>query len=354
MSNDFVPLSEGAFEAMEGRELHRWADAAQYRSEPMPNGAQMTVTLLNAMPDPLGTLAALCAIYKGRVVRDLRHVTYEERLQALEDMLNTELNGPLEGPVFHFVIEGVTRSFTHQAVRDRFSFIAQESLRFAVKEGWAHEVPTPPSLAGLPDDDPMVRIWRKNMIDAEDKYAALVAAGMPAEEARGILPHDVTTRYHWVCSLRTLLREAGKRTCTQAQFHWRLFFAEVAKALRAYGAKQEERSLEIIDYPGQYATVSDRQQFERIADLLRPHCYQTGSCGFMAQFDRGCTIRERVEKNAKRGRPSSEWDQPLEVTRCTADSDCPGGEHCGMEETVTLIGAIHPREWATDPGAART
>lgn len=324
-------------------EIQRWADAHQYASEPMPAEARrgITVTLLNATPDPLGQVAALCAMYTGRVIRDYAELTTAERVEAFADMKATVLNGPLASPHFHFLVEGAGRDFTHQAVRDNFSFIAQESLRFAVKEDWAHEVPLPPSLVGLAEDHPHVRLWRKALNGAEDAYAALVNAGMPAEDARKLLPHAVTTRYHWCPSLKTLLTEAGKRTCTQAQFEWRQFFGQVAKALREY--ETVHRGLD--------AAHGDGWQFAAIAESLRPNCFQTGSCGFMAAFDRGCTIRDRVERNARIQRPSTEWDKPHEVTRCGADSDCPGG--CEMEETVTTIKAIEPWEWAGDPTAAR-
>lgn len=333
-------------------EIQRWADAAQYRSEPMPQAAQagITVTLLNATPDPLGQVAALCAMYEGRVIRNYRELTDGERLQAFADMRATVLNGPLASPHFHFLVEGAGRDFTHQAVRDSYSFIAQESLRFAVKEDWAAEVPLPPSLVGLPDDHPHVRLWRKALNGAEDAYAALVNAGMPAEDARKLLPHAVTTRYHWTPSLKTLLTEAGKRTCTQAQFEWRQFFGQVAKALREHVGEDYWASEPQL-VPG-YVNRPSRWQYELIAEALRPNCFQTGSCGFMAKFDRGCTIRDRVEANARIQRPSSEWHLPHEVTRCGADSDCPGG--CEMEETKTLIKPIQPWEWAGDPTAART
>lgn len=332
---------------MTSNEIQRWADAQQYASEPMPLAAQagITVTLLNATPDPLGTLAALCGTYKGVVIRDLSEVTDDERRKALKDMMSTILSGPLAGIQFHFLIEGASRSFTHQAVRDNFSFIAQESLRFAVKEDWAHEIPLPPSLAGLKDDDPRVRMWRKAMNGAEDAYGALVAAGMPAEEARDLLPHAVTTRYHWTPTLRTLLYEAGKRTCTQAQFHWRRMFAQIALQLRNYTSSRCSCAQPncVNDF--------DNWQFALIADYLRPICYQTGKCEFKATFDRHCSIRDRVEANARLGRPSSEWHESVEKERCIADSDCPGG--CGMEETYTVVEAIELSEWAADPWAAR-
>jgi flavin-dependent thymidylate synthase len=358
-------------------EVQRYGDAAMYRSESMPpetraagGGTRPTVTLLNATPDPLGTIAAFCAVYKGRIVRNLSELTDDERRQALKDMNATVLNGPLETVTFTFVIEGVSRALTHQAVRMRYgSFIAQESLRFAVVEGegWVERCAYPPSLAAKPIQShvsgydaayPGATGWVENpdygpeehayalrrdtwddaVITAHQSYQRLIDAGVPAEDARGLMPHAITTRYLWSVNLRSLLTEAGKRLCTQAQFEWRLVMSEVAKAIRERGTIGTTRAVPNPSPP------ADGWQFETIADLLRPVCYAEGRCGFMAQFDRGCTIRERVNANATINRPSSEWGTDMWV---------------GDPDVVTedgppyLIKAIKPAEWLTDPGAAR-
>lgn len=320
------------------QDVQKWADASMYRAEPMPMGDKLTVKLLQVTEDPLGVVAALCGMYEGRVTRNLSELTDAQRVQAFADMQATVLNGPLSAVTFVFLVEGADRSLTHQAVRQQAAFFAQESLRFAVKEDWAADIPLPPHLAGLPEDDPKVRIWRKALLGLEDSYAALVHAGMPAEEARGLLPEAVLTRYYWVTNLKGLLIEAGKRTCTQAQFHWRRLFAEVARELREYGRRGHNYwyTKETIE-PGEQwygGSQSQQWQFDAIADALRPNCYQTGSCGFMAKFDRGCTIRDRVNHFAVAGTPSSEWQAPKR----------PGQSHL----------AINPVEWAADPGAART
>jgi flavin-dependent thymidylate synthase len=315
------------------KDIVRAADAAQYARPAIPEDqrGQIRVRLLNATPDPLGSIAALCEQYKGNVIRSLSEVNDEQRRQVLDDMSATVLNGPLEAAQFHWQIEGVTRSITHQMVRSRASFFAQESLRFAVPEGdWSAEVPYPPSLAKPADGRysqgiEMGRVaWQEAMKAAQESYEDLINLGVPAEEARGVLPHDIPTRIHWVCDLRTMLAEAGKRTCTQAQFPWRLIFAGMAKALRDYRTPY-----------GDGRTV-DNWQFSLIAGKLRPDCYQKGKCTFMAEFDRSCNIRERVEANAATGRPSSEWGEDGEDSRGYG------------------IRAINTWEWAADPSAARS
>jgi hypothetical protein len=164
---------------------------------------------------------------------------------------------------------------------------------------------------------------------------------MAAEDARGLMPHAMTTRYHWSVSLRTLLGEAGKRLCTQAQFEWRLVMAEVARAIRAYRVLSDSYG-NVFETP----SAPDGWQFEAIADLLKPVCYQEGKCGFMAKFDRDCTIRSRVDDNAAIGRPSSEWGTDSLVA--------PGNPHVVYDSKGQRIAkAIRPEEWLADPGAAR-
>lgn len=317
---------------MNRQEISRWADGAMFTSEPMPEGAKSgpKVTLLNATPDPLGSLAALCAMYEGRVVRNLTDVTDDQRRQAFEDMTNTALSGPLEVAQFHFLVEGVTRSFTHQMVRERMAFFAQESMRFAVPEGsWVESgrVALPPSLfgtvplkeIGFEGSDSLAQHQRgtwDNAVDAmAEAYEVLVGSGMPAEDARGLMPHAITTRLHWVLDLRGLLHVAGLRLCTQAQFEWRQVMAGVVAALRSY--------------PSNW-------QFGLIADHLRPVCYQEGRCGFMAKFDRSCTIRERVNAFARDGIASDKWGSTLNVT----------------SEGRPMLPILNS-EWAADPTAAR-
>jgi flavin-dependent thymidylate synthase len=378
----------------------KWADRAQYHSAAMPDetrapggGTRPTVTLLNATPDPLGSLAALCGIYEGKIVRRLTDVTDDDREAAWKAMRETVLNGPLESIQFHFLIEGVTRAFTHQAVRNRFSFFAQESMRFAVvdEEQWLHRQAYPPSLAAEPvrsielmerEEAGDVRsdvpghykymspeerdyaqkrdAWDDAILVSQQAYQHLVAAGVPAEEARGIMPHSMTTRYHWVVSIRTLLGEAGKRLCTQAQFEWRVVMAEVVKAMRAYadhlardvGQKYPSKDVSFSQYRW-CSGHPDHWQLGLMADALQPICYQEGHCGFMAKFDRGCTIRERVNRFAANNVPSSNWQLMGQYDKAAGPE--PGVDGLiGRGDLSRPLIPIHPKEWLADPSAART
>lgn len=348
----------------ESKTVQKWADSAMFTAEPIDAQAGPQVHLLWMTADPLAAIAAPSKMYKGEVARSLRDVTHAERGDYLKQISATKLKAPFEFVKFHFLIEGVTRAFTHQMVRQRMAVYAQESLRFAVKSerGLATPVALPPSLAGTksamdrPDgmdteQEYQRDLWDDALVAVDNAYAELIERGMPAEDARGLLPHNTLTRLHYCTDLRSLLDHAGNRLCTQAQFEWRLVFAKIAQAIREYnpyaglmemarngiGGDEGELTREWLAH----CAESDRWQYEAIADLFRPVCYQTGKCEFKANFDRKCSIRDRVDAFHAKGVPSSQWGP----TDCDGTQDCVHMKHD--------IRAILPAEWLLDPGAAR-
>lgn len=305
------------------------ADEAMFEAEEMPvtgeGQVEPKVYLLSATNDPLGAIAAACMMYEGNVCRWLGDVTDEERRHYWEQVQKTHLKAPLEFVDLHFMIEGVTRSFTHQMVRQRTAVYAQESLRFAVKEYINDEVPVPPSLR----DSPTGRELWKTVVDSIDHgYRALIDAGTPAEDARGLLPHSITTRLNYKTNLRNLLDHAGNRLCTQAQFEWRAVIIEIVREIRAvdrytyvHPATDTEEVPDIgsvlVKEGDGYIAGSSGWQFELMAtsNVFKPVCFALGHCPFTAVFDRQCSIRERVQ--------AGEFDR------------------------------IHPAEYMADPSAGR-
>jgi flavin-dependent thymidylate synthase len=318
---------------MTSKEIQNWVDPAMYEAEAIPDGGPK-VHLLWMTPDPLGAAAACNAIYDGKVKRSLADVTRAEREAILPEMAKTILTTPMEAISLHLLIEGVTRGFTHQLVRNRTSGYAQESMRFAVVgEKQALPVALPPSLVGgrtlremmnsayndypgLGTDQarrmamdlatPIDRArwsWDEAISAIQDAYQHLVNSGIPAEDARGMLPTNIQTRIHWVTNLRSLKMEAGKRLTTQAQFEWKAVIAAIARAIREYdpyaAVRQSADAFLNEDEIGimEHLAGSESWQYAAISDLFRPICYQTGKCEFNSSIDRSCTIRDRVEAN---------------------------------------------------------
>lgn len=284
---------------MPNNEVARYADVAMYRAEPMPIGGPY-VTIINATPNPLRTMAAAVGLYKGEVHHGVVSVSQEQAKLAQADMTATALKAGLEFIDFHFFIEGVSRALANQMVRQRTAVFVQESLRFAVKDGEtiSDETVVPPSIAALKEDDPRRVRWSDGLTAIAEVYDGLVASGIPAEDARGLLPLNLTTRIHYKTSLRGLMEHAGLRLCTQAQFEWRKLWTKIVEEIWHY----ESRGMGWSPH-----AESDGWEFQKITELFRPICYRTGKCEFMASADRHCVIRDRVQAHAANGEPSSEW-----------------------------------------------
>lgn len=385
----------------ENTRLQKWVDPAMFAAEPVAAEEGPRVYLLAMTADPLAAIAATCKMYKGEVVRDFKDVTHAERREYLAQVQKTKLQMPFEAVQFHFMIEGVTRAFTHQMVRQRTAAYAQQSDRFAVQENGI-PVALPPSLAGttgvweqhelsvvarisgggntnvdstdqevqyevaelmIRESDAEKQRWAwdqaVNKIDAS--YGYLVANGMPQEDARGLLPTNLLTRLHYVTNLRGLLDHGGNRLCTQAQFEWRLVFARIIEAIRNYnpyaGLLRQLRNLnEVDDYAAvQYCAANDTWQYEAIADMFKPVCYLTGKCEFKANFDRACSIRNRVDANQELGRSSDEWGQEHDNVQGNPIVSGVGPQSVVRDESgqPVFIGEIRPAEWLLNPGAAR-
>lgn len=273
------------------REVVRLADVAMYEAEEDLDAPK--VTLLSMTRNPLREIASAAEMYRGHVVRAPGLIGRTEAEAWLADMMRTGTKAPLEFVQFHFLMEGVTRGFTHQMVRQRTATYVQESTRFAVKR--EAKVAMPPSIAGLKEDAPARVVWESMVHNLITAYNALIDDGIPAEDARGLLPTNLTTKIHYRTNLRDLMEHAGLRLCSQAQYEWKQVWALILKAIREYPK----------NVLGEF---SEQWQYDAIIGLFRPVCYRTGKCEFMAETDRWCAIRERVQEHYHKGEKSDQWD----------------------------------------------
>jgi flavin-dependent thymidylate synthase len=285
-------------------EVRRWADEAMYFAEPdrsveASGHVEPSVTLISMTANPLRVMAAATELYRGRVVRDPSEIDRLTATTWLTDMTRTTLNAGLEFIDLHFLFEGVTRAFTHQLVRQRTAVFVQESQRFAVKTEAGFEVAIPPTIEALAEDDPRRVRWAEAVTDVTHAYNGLVGAGIPAEDARSLLPTNITTKVHYKTNLRNLEDHAGMRLCSQAQAEWKKVWRLMIGAILGYGPEEE------------------RWQQQAIGRLFKPVCFLTGKCEFMAATDRWCVIRERVEAHHAAGDPVADWTDidPMEPLR---------------------------------------
>jgi hypothetical protein len=178
-------------------------------------------------------------------------------------------------------------------VRQRTAVFAQESMRFAVKD----KIAARPGPITQTQRSAMQK-WGEHMERTWELYNWMIANGIPAEEARGVLPHDTLTRLNFKTNLRNLIDHAGNRLCTQAQFEWRIVFIGIVQAIRKYISEYNCPADQMLKDEGVLHVQAEGEwQWQLIADsgVFKPVCFQVGHCPFNADFDRGCTIKPRVE-----------------------------------------------------------
>ncbi len=118
--------------------------------------------------------------------------------------------------VYMFEIEDCSRVTTHQLVRHRVASYNQESQRFsaATKEG----VVTPPSIQ---TNEAASKAYGEALETVYSAYERMVAAGVPKEDARYILPTAIKTKLVMTINAKSLMHIVWQRTALQAQWEIR-------------------------------------------------------------------------------------------------------------------------------------
>ena len=179
----------------------------------------MNVELLYHTPNPeraIATAARLCYAPVG--ASELMESMSEERVHSV---LSTIMGGghfsTLEHASYTFAIEGVSRALTHQLVRHRLASFNQQSQRY-VK--FKDEVPVivPDTVSAQPETQ---AVFDEAIAACVKAYGKLVEAGIPAEDARYLLPNAAETKIVVTMNVRELLHFFEVRCCNRAQWEIR-------------------------------------------------------------------------------------------------------------------------------------
>lgn len=136
----------------------------------------------------------------------------EKKLQELKYMANT-IPSSWEFADFTFCITGVSRAFTHQFVRTRQGSYAQQTMRVLNVSGYDY-IYTKPN-----NKENEVYI---SCVDEANKvirslYSVMINNGIAIEDARGILPTNISTNIVAKFNLRTLSEMCKSRTGGRTQ-----------------------------------------------------------------------------------------------------------------------------------------
>ena len=168
----------------------------------------MQVKLLRHTPEPEKTVAMSARLcYSPIGAAQLEEKISDEQAAALvRKLVSMGHFSTLEHVTFTFAIEGVSRVLTHQLVRHRIASYSQQSQRYVKEHNF--ETIMPPSIAAL-------------MQKLQDTYNKFTETGIPAEDARYVLPNAAETKIVCTFNARSLLNFFSLRCCMRAQWEIR-------------------------------------------------------------------------------------------------------------------------------------
>jgi len=182
--------------------------------------------------------------------------------KLIQGVIESGHGSTIEHIVFTFGISGVSRTLSHQLVRHRAGVaFDQQSQRYVTFKGASTMLP-----ASIEDADPDVRASYEEAIGGSmSLYGDLVAAGIPAEDARFVFPNATRTNLVMTTNLRALIHMSGLRLCTMAQWEIRRLFQLIRHEI-----------FQVSPFLGSF---------------LAPKCVALGYCDEMGNRDEHCPIR---------------------------------------------------------------
>lgn len=209
----------------------------------------MQVALLRYTPEPELTIAAAARVSASpATVAEIQEKLSPEAVNKfLQQLLTLGHLSPFEHVNFTFALEGISRVTSHQLVRHRLASYTQQSQRYVSLKKLNYI--TPPTISAKPE---LQAKYEQAVQAAYALYRQFQEAGIPAEDARYLLPGAAETRLVMTMNARELMHACSVRLCLKAQWEIVELFerarAEVEKVAPIIGAE------------------------------LKPKCYRLGYC----------------------------------------------------------------------------
>ncbi|GAG12225.1 unnamed protein product, partial [marine sediment metagenome] len=143
-------------------------------------------------------------------------MTYKEVKALLTKLLDMGHYSALEHASFTFGVEGISRACSHQFVRHRIASFSQKSQRYVTEDG-GFDLVMPDSIR----DSAHPGRFKGLMAKITDVYELLIKDGVPAEDARFVLPNACETKLVVTMNARELMHLFSKRCCNRAQWEMR-------------------------------------------------------------------------------------------------------------------------------------
>ncbi len=171
----------------------------------------MNVTLIQATPNPVETIAQIASICYDSDPKN--------PMALVKHLYAGGHHSVFEHIYFTFKIEGISRACSHQLVRHRHCSFTQRSQRYCSEDGFQYVIPKTVDADEFMDDMETIKWF----------YADYQGSNVPNEDARYILPNACATSLYLSCNLRELLHMANERLCTRAQWEIRDLVREMCR-----------------------------------------------------------------------------------------------------------------------------
>lgn len=190
----------------------------------------MNVTLIEHTPNPERTVALAARLcYSPTSIDELREKLAATDIESfLDKIMSLGHHSVLEHASFTFGIEGVSRVTTHQLVRHRIASFSQQSQRYVShKEEFTSIMPD-----SIAENFEARQIFAFMSETVHKAYAQLIEMGIPAEDARYILPNATETKIIMTMNARELLHYFALRCCQRAQWEIREMSVEMLRLVK--------------------------------------------------------------------------------------------------------------------------
>jgi thymidylate synthase (FAD) len=182
----------------------------------MENNNQPAVNLIAKPENMIKTIYTACrtcysADYPVNIYENAEDE--EKMLKLVERVISSGHYSTIEHIQVTFAISNVSRACTHQFVRHRHMSFSQKSQRY-VKEKGQFDYIIPPTIGKNPE---LLDKYKQFMTTASQFYSSLTEEGIPAEDARFILPNAAASSLVVSLNLRELIHLANIRLCTRSQ-----------------------------------------------------------------------------------------------------------------------------------------
>ena len=187
----------------------------------------MKVTLLQHTPEPERTVALAARLcYSPSDIDELQErLTGADITAFLDKIMSLGHHSVLEHASFTFGIDGISRTTSHQLVRHRIASFSQQSQRY-VSHAERFDAVIPDTISARPE---LLALFEEQLQAVHRCYRELVAAGVPAEDARYILPNATETKIIVTMNARELRHFFELRCCERAQWEIRAMAIEMLR-----------------------------------------------------------------------------------------------------------------------------